>query len=267
MNSNEFYEILGLGPDATSQQIKEAYRHQALKYHPDRNASDPEAAEKMKALNEAYAVLSDPSKRREYDSLRQQYGPSAYGRFRQSYSDQDIFQGSDIQQIFEEMAHAFGLRGFDEIFKDFYGQNGFQRFESQGPGMHARGFIFRRGTGRQADQAAQPAQAGLLGKLAQKLLQRVTGIQLPRKGDDINEPIELRPDFARQGGPYAYFHRLQNKKLVVHIPPGVTHGRKIRLAGMGHMGQAGAPAGDLYLHVKIKVPLLEKVKAVFGLKD
>ena len=266
METKDFYEILGLDADATSQQIKEAYRHLALQYHPDRNASDPEAAEKMKALNEAYAVLSNPSKRSEYDTLRRQYGHTAYGHFRQSYSDQDIFQGSDIHQIFEEMARAFGLRGFDEIFKDFYGQNGFRRFESHGPGMHARGFIFQSGMGKSAGRNGPPAPTGFLGNLAQKLLQRLTGIQLPRKGADIYDQIELQPDFAGRGGPFAYFHHLQGKKLVVQVPPGVSNGLKIRLAGMGHEGQGGAPAGDLYLTVKIKTPLLKKVKTLFGLK-
>lgn len=266
MDSKDFYEILGLDSDATSRQIKEAYRHLALRYHPDRNASNPEAAEKMKALNEAYAVLSDPSKRQEYDNLRQQFGHSAYGRFRQSYSDQEIFRGSDIHQIFEEMARAFGLRGFDEIFKDFYGQNGFHRFESQGSGRHVRGFIFQRGMGNRTNPEVPPFPTGLLGNLAQKLLQRLTGVQLPRKGADILDQIEVQPDFARRGGPYAYFHRSQNKKLVVHIPPGVTTGCKIRLAGMGQEGLGGAPAGDLYLLVKIKVPLHKRIKAMFSWK-
>jgi DnaJ-class molecular chaperone len=267
MDSNDFYEILGLGPDATSQQLKEAYRHLALQYHPDRNASNPEAVEKMKALNEAYAVLSDPSKRKQYDTLRRQYGHSAYGHFRQSYSDQDIFRGSDIHQIFEEMAHAFGLRGFDEIVREFYGQNGVGRFEFQKPGMHARGFIFRSGAGSRAAQTGQSAPPRIIESLARKLLHRVTGIELPQKGADIRDNIDLPPDFAKQGGAYAYFHRLHNKKLVVHIPPGVTQGRKIRLAGMGHAGRGGAEAGDLYLHVKIKMPLLRKLKTLLGWKN
>ena len=102
MVQGDYYQILGVGGHSTQQQIKDAYRKLALQYHPDRNKGNPGAAEKMKKINEAYAVLSDPGKRREYDALRQQYGSFAYDRFRQGYSEQDIFRGSDINQIFED---------------------------------------------------------------------------------------------------------------------------------------------------------------------
>jgi hypothetical protein len=74
------------------------------------NAGNGAAADRMKQINEAYAVLSDPHKRREYDLLLNQFGHRAQEQFRQSYSEQDIFRESDVQQIFEEMARAFGLR-------------------------------------------------------------------------------------------------------------------------------------------------------------
>jgi curved DNA-binding protein CbpA len=100
MNQKDYYNILGVDRDASQQAIKEAYRKLAFQYHPDRNTGDPAATEKMKDINEAYAVLSDVSKRREYDLLRSQYGSFAYERFRQSHTDDDIFRGSDINQIF-----------------------------------------------------------------------------------------------------------------------------------------------------------------------
>ena len=128
MEQQDYYQILGVEQDATSKQIKDAYRKLALQYHPDRNHGDPESGEKMKAVNEAYAVLSAPQKRQEYDLMRPRFGSSAYSQFRQTYSEQDIFSGSDINRIFEEMARSFGLRGFDEIFKEFYGQ-GSQTYE------------------------------------------------------------------------------------------------------------------------------------------
>ena len=121
MTQKDYYQILSVNKNAASKEIKEAYRKLAFKYHPDRNKENGEAAEKMKIVNEAYAVLSSPEKRREYDALRQQFGSDAYSRFRNNYSQQDIFSGSDINHIFEEMAKAFGLRGSNEIFKEFYG--------------------------------------------------------------------------------------------------------------------------------------------------
>ena len=74
----------------------------------------------MKLVNEAYAVLSNPKKRKEYDTLRSAYGAGAYSRFRNNYSEQDIFNGSDIFGVFEELAKTFNLRGYEEVFKEFY---------------------------------------------------------------------------------------------------------------------------------------------------
>ncbi len=256
MDKINYYQRLNVSPDASSQQIKEAFRQQAFKYHPDRNEGDAQAAENMKAVNEAYAVLSDPAKRRQYDMLYQQYGDDAQGRFRQSYSEQDIFKGSDVHQIFEEMARAFGLRGFDAIFKDFYGQ-GYRSFEFRQPGVYGKGVFF--GTHLGAPRATGIGQR-LFGSLTQKMLRKLVGIQLPERGADIHDVIELQPEFALQGGPYPYLHNAKEKKLVVHVPSGVQNGQVIRLSGMGQDGRHGAEAGDLLLKVKIKQPLMKKIK-------
>ena len=67
MTTQDYYTLLGIDPKAEPQQIKAAYRNLAFQYHPDRNNADAASAEKMKAINEAYAVLSHPHKRQEYD--------------------------------------------------------------------------------------------------------------------------------------------------------------------------------------------------------
>jgi DnaJ-class molecular chaperone len=254
MEQMDYYEILGVPQDATQQQIKEAYRKLAFQYHPDRNKGNPESTARMKSVNEAYAVLSNPSKRRNYDVYRRQYGSSAYGQFRQSYSENDIFRGSDINQIFEEMARAFGFRGFEEIFRESYGQ-GYRSFEFKKPGFFGRGFVFT---------APSPFLTGSLGRLTKYLLKKMSGIEFPEDGADVDETIDLTPEQATNGGPYPYSYRKQSKKLVVMIPPGVHEGQRIRLAGMGDKGKGGGKQGDLYLKVIIQVPLLQRLKSFFS---
>lgn len=259
----DYYTILGIDPKAGPSQIKAAYRNLAFQYHPDRNRGDAASAEKMKRINEAYAVLSHPNKRQEYDRLRQQYGSSAYHQFRQSYSEQDIFKGSDIHQIFEEMARAFGLRGGEEIFKEFYGP-GYRSFEFKRPGFSARGFIFTGRMNRTGPGRKRVAAGGSLTRLSKYLLEKIGGVRLPEKGQDRRDTIQIAPEMARNGGPYAYFVKEKSKRLVVKVPAGVRDGQLIRLAGMGSDGKGGASAGDLYLAVRIRKPMLQKIKDYFG---
>ncbi len=144
----DYYELLGVNRDATPEDIRKAYRKLAMQHHPDRNKGDAAATEKMKQLNEAYATLCDHSRRQEYDALRERYGDLAYDRFRQAHSPQDIFRGSDIDQIFEEFARTFGFRGSDEIFREFYGP-GYRAYEFHRPGQFGRAYVFY-GRSRQA---------------------------------------------------------------------------------------------------------------------
>lgn len=257
MTDLDYYKILDVSERASEKQIKAAYRRLAFQYHPDRN-QDPESSAKMKAINEAYAVLSNPNKRRDYDAVRRQFGSAAYGRFRSAYTENDIFRGSDINRIFEEMAAAFGFRGFEEIFKEAYG-DGYRRFEFKRPGFTARGFIY---TGR--PRAGGTVQAGkpplFAEKLSRYLFRKFTGVDLPERGADVTETIDLTPQEARDGGPYPFFYRKKSKKLVVRVPPKLQEGQRIRLAGMGEAGKGGGNPGDLYLKVKIRRPLREKVK-------
>jgi DnaJ-class molecular chaperone len=213
----------------------------------------------MKWVNEAYAVLSNPEKRREYDAIRQQFGSSAYGQFRQTYSEQDIFNGSDINQVFEHMGRAFGLRGFDEIFKEFYGQ-GYERYEFQKPNVFTRGWVFRSPAGDQGATQPQFPFTGKSGKLYKYLFKKISGFDLPENGADINEVLYLSPQQAQDGGPYAYHLKKMKKKLVVKIPPGIKEGQKIRLTAMGEEGKGGGTPGDLYLKVHLIKPLFQSLK-------
>jgi DnaJ-class molecular chaperone len=263
MNQKDYYQILEVEKEASPQRIKEAYRRLAFQYHPDRNRENPSAVEKMKEVNEAYAVLSDPKKRRDYDTFHEQYGPYGYDRFKQRYSEQDIFRGSDIDQIFEEMARAFGFRGFEEVFRESYGQ-GVHTFEFQRPGAFGRGFIyFGPGFGRIKQQRIPVSTEifpGVFGKIIHYFLKKTLGMREPQRGRDLGDVIYLDPRQALEGAKGKYFHRKRSKELIVTIPPGMKEGQKIRLKGMGAPGQEGGDPGDLYLKVKIKKPLLEKVR-------
>ena len=224
----DYYQVLGISKDAPSQKIKTAYREKAFLYHPDR-CKDPAGADQMKAVNEAYAVLSNPRKRKEYDLLQQQYGDAAYGHFRKSYSEQDIFKGSDIQQIFEEMARGFGIRGFDAIFKEYYGQN-YKKFELKRPGVNIQGFFFS-GVHEMPFLKTQSIKEKL-GNISQQLLQKATTGQ-PQKGADYHDVIRIDPSLADNGGPYAYHLRAYGRKLVVKIPPGTREGSENPAGGNG----------------------------------
>ncbi|BBO87113.1 DnaJ domain-containing protein [Desulfosarcina ovata] len=259
MSQQDYYQILGVDRNADAKKIKDTYRELAFKYHPDRNEKDPSSAEMMKKINEAYAVLSNAEKRREYDAMRHRFGENAYGQFRNAYSEQDIFKGSDVHQIFEEMARSFGLRGVDSIFSDFYGP-GYQRFDVKGHGLHGRGFIYRGGFGKRRGKSMAGGGPPQLGRFVNYLFQKMTGARLPQPGENIYDTIHLAPEFANSGGPFPYYHRQRSKKLVVTIPAGTRDGQQIRLSQMGASGKHGGSDGDLYLKVKYKKPLLEKAK-------
>ncbi len=259
----DYYRVLEVEQQASATQIKEAYRQLAFKYHPDRNKDNPAAGERMKRINEAYAVLSNPAKKSEYDHLKNQFGSSAYNHFRKNYSEQDIFSGSDINHIFEEMAKSFGFRSSNEIFKEFYGQ-GYRKFEFQKPGGDARRYVFGGPFKGGRPIRTQAPLDGNMGKIIRFVLQKISGMQLPEDGADIHENIHLAPQIALQGGPYAYYLRRKSKKLVVKIPPGIREGQRIRLAGMGGPGKAGGQPGDLLLKVLVRKPLRQSIKEFFA---
>jgi len=257
MEQKDYYDILGLPSDAGQKQIRDAYRRLALLHHPDRNQGSPEAAERMKEINESYAVLSDPVKRREYDEIRQAYGSSAYGQFRQTHSDQDIFKDSDIRQVFEELSRAFGFRGFDDIFRESYGA-GYRTFEFRGPGAFGRIILGGFGDG-QGDRKGD-LLGGPLGKIVRYGLKKKWGIELPERGKDVHDFIVLSPEMARRGGRMRYSCKKTGRELYVTIPPKTRTDQKLRLKGMGEAGRAGGEPGDVYLKVHIRSSLIQKAK-------
>jgi DnaJ-class molecular chaperone len=237
----------------------------------------------MKEINEAYAVLSDERKRKEYDLLRQRYGSFAREQFRHTYTEQDIFRGSDISQIFNELSRMFGFRSPEDIFSrnDFYGKQ-YRTFKFKGPGFSGSGFFFFGPMNRSARErmqgfpnqpqahslSSQPLFSRILLKgmeFIQKQTAKKFGMTLPERGKDLEDHIEITPEQASVGGKitYTYTKRNKAKELSVKIPPGMREGQKIRLKGMGEEGKHGGDPGDLYLRVKIHASLFEKIKTFF----
>jgi molecular chaperone DnaJ len=130
----DYYDVLGVKKDAPPEEIKRAYRTLALKFHPDLNKSK-DAESHFKEINEAYAVLSDPQKRQQYDMM-------GSAQFNQAFTAEDIFRGFDFSQIFRDLGIniGFGFPGFgsgvdsnpNQLFDMLFGRGGMQmRFAQQ----------------------------------------------------------------------------------------------------------------------------------------
>jgi len=257
VRSKDYYEILNVQKKAGQEEIREAYRKLALQFHPDRNRNDPTATARMKEINEAYAVLSDPEKRKQYDGLCSTYGSSAYDHFRSTYSEQDILRGSDIQEILDQLSKAFGFRGFEDIFRETYGP-GYRSFEFQKPGAFGRIFVSSSGSGH--PHRKRSVFQGLLGKAVKYGLKKKWGIELPEKGRDFHDIITISPGLAQRGGKFRYVNRSENRELIVSVPPGIRPGQRIRLKGLGAEGIGGGEPGDLFLRVRVRPVLFQKFR-------
>jgi curved DNA-binding protein len=208
----DYYETLGVKKESSSQDIKKAYRKLAMKYHPDRNKGDREAEEKFKKISEAYAVLSDPEKRKQFDTF-------GSADFQQRYSQEDIFRGFDLGDILKE----FGLGGLGGEFRTAAGQG--SPFES---------FFFQSG-----------GPGGGRGSFR-------TTAQQPQRGSDLTYEISVALQEILAGSEKTISLRRDNKteSVSVKIPKGIKAGQKLRLAGKGSPSPYGGPAGDLYLIIK-----------------
>jgi DnaJ-class molecular chaperone len=257
METNDYYKTLGVSRNASQKDIKEAYRKLALRYHPDRNKDNPAASARMIEINESYAVLSDPEKRGRYDALRETHGSSAYNQFRQTSSEQDLFRGSDIHQVFEEISKAFGFRGFDEVFKETYG-GGSRTFEFRRPGAYGRVFVGSSGGSRGYQQ--QSPLGGNLGRLLKYTLRKTWGVELPERGKDLEDRITISPELAIRGGKIKYYCRQNRKELIVTIPPGIKVGQQMRLKGVGGNGKNGGAPGDIYVKIRISAGLIQRIR-------
>jgi len=259
----DYYRILGVSEHASEQEIKSAYRKLAFKYHPDTNPGSEKAAEaEFKRINEAYCVLGDRRKRRQYDAARRgQFAGASYGGSQGfSYSQQDIFQGMfSGQATFSELERMFtqaGLR-FDRDFvsRVFFGGKGFTVYSFSGSGGAQQRASEPTAVSNYKPGLMERAFSKIAGSVGRFVLKRVFGLQYvaPRARESLDEHLELEISAAEAiaGGEklVAYKRGRRKKGLVVKIPSGVKTGTKIRLKNMGKL--KGKQAGDLYLHVKV----------------
>jgi len=227
MAKKDYYEVLGVKKTSTEDEIKKAYRKLAMKHHPDRNAGNKQAEERFKDINEAYAVLSDKKKRAQYD----QFGPSG---FSQRYSQEDIFRGFDVSDLFKDL----GFSQNDVFSRIFGGGGGGRRAKTQYGGF---GDLFGQRGGQNYDfggshPGGYPDQEPTTGK-----------------GQDVEMELPLTFQEAAAGGEKKLRFNRGNRieEVTVKIPAGIESGKKLRLSGKGGDEMRGMPAGDLYLKVNV----------------
>ncbi len=211
--AEDYYQILGVNRNASPEEIKKAYRKLAQKYHPDKAKGNKKEAEaQFKKISEAYAVLSNPEKRKEYDD----FGSQA---FRAKFSQEDIFRGFDFSDVFD-----MGIS--DNIFSRLFGGMGGRGAR---PGAGGRGRVFRYGgPGGFQDMGSPPKGEDLQIEVAITLHEMAFGAE---------KPIS----FPRNG---------QVEKLTVKVPAGTLPGKRLRIAEKGRPGPGGGPPGDLYVKLK-----------------
>ncbi|MCK9431625.1 MAG: molecular chaperone DnaJ [Candidatus Omnitrophica bacterium] len=263
----DYYETLGVSRNASLDEIKKAYREMALKFHPDRVPPEEKKAaeEKFKGISEAYAVLSDSSKRELYD----QYGHSGID---QKYAQEDIFKGADFSSIFRGMG---GGSGGGSIFEELFGDLGFDIPGSR----HSHGQSRRRGrdlqisVGISLEEAAfgveriinvpryEPCQA-CSGSGARPGTKRTVCPQCRGAGKTVvsNGFFQLAQTCSRCGGEGSIISspcpecrgegRVKiTKKIKVKIPPGVDNGSQLRVRSEGEAGTSSR--GDLYVVIEV----------------
>jgi len=259
-SARDYYETLGVSRNATQDEIKGAYRKLALQYHPDRNKS-PDAEGKFKEMSEAYAVLSDQEKRRQYDTTGRE---GVY----QKYGQEDIFRGADFSEIFSDMGVGFG--GADDLFGQLFGRGG------EGPRQGAdltyrlqlrledvvsdltreievprtevcgtcRGSGAAPGTSRRA--CNQCNGSGQVQRVRSSGFARLVRTEpCPRcggRGYLVGSP-------CRECGGSGTTRKVRRIRVVV--PAGVDDGHTLRLRGEGEAGEKGTPSGDLYVVINI----------------
>ncbi len=254
MSNRDYYETLGVGKDASDDELKSAFRKLARQYHPDVN-KDHDAEEKFKELNEAYGVLSDKDKRARYD----RFGKEGLGNMGGGFHDYTV----DFNDIFEDLLSGFGFssgrrsRKSPRRGRDLQMQMSL-KFEEAVFGADKEIEFEREDTcsrcsGSGAEPGTSPTKCSTCngqGEVRQvrqtflgQMVQTATCPACNGRGETISSPCKT----CRGGG-------LERKKIKkkVQVPPGVDTGTQIRLAGEGGPGVFGGPNGNLFLLLDVQ---------------
>ena len=285
MATKDYYNILGVNKNASDDEVKRAFRKLAMKYHPDRNPNKKEAEERFKEINEAYAVLSDKEKRKQYDTF------GAEG-FHQRFTQEDIFRGFDFDDILSNLFGGRGKRefrsggkgGFD--FGDLFGQTAYQnmgRRPQKGEDVLYELTISLEESVLGGEKMISYRKNGKIEEVSVKIPRGIPSgkkLRLAGKGmegrnggppGDLYLQINIKehPFFIREGdnlvvdkeinfsdavmGTTVEVPTLEGKK-VVKVPPGTQSHTKMRLKGIGVPRFQGEGKGDQYVKVIVKVP-------------
>ncbi|MEW2474560.1 molecular chaperone DnaJ [Micromonospora gifhornensis] len=274
----DYYAVLGVAKTASADEIKKAYRKLARESHPDHNPGDPKAEERFKAVSEAYAVLGDDAKRREYDEMRSLFGSGAFRRGARQ-PGQPGGMPFDVSDLFGGGTPGGGGRfaggNISDLFSSIFtgGQGGGAGGGAPGP---ARGRDVETEVALDFDDAVRGVTLPLTlrapgvcdtchGNGAKPGTQpracpvcHGAGVTTRNQGAfSFSEPCrncqsvgtvvdEKCPECQGTGGV------TKTRTLNVRFPAGVADGQRIRLAGRGEPGTRGGPAGDLFVHVKVR---------------
>ena len=254
--ATDYYELLGVGRDASSDDLKRAYRQLAREFHPDANPNDPQAEAKFKEISEAYAVLSDDDARARYD----QFGHEG---LRSGGMGGDPFN-FDLNDIFENFfgGNPFGggrnrrpsgpPPGEDqEIMLDLAFDEAVFGVDKKVEIQTAVACDNCAGSGAAKGTTARSCTAcggvGQVRQMRQSLLgQMVTTAPCPTcagLGEEIADPCQICRGEGRHRDTMSY---------EVRVPPGIDSGSTLRLTGRGAAGPRGGPSGDLYVHLRVE---------------
>jgi curved DNA-binding protein len=286
MSEKDYYKILGIEKNSSPADIKKAYRKLAMKYHPDHTKGDKKAEEKFKTISEAYAVLSDPEKRKQYDT----YGSAD---FQQRFTQEDIFRNFDLSDILKEFGFggaSFSTGGGGRQSRFEFGQGGpfggfyQQRGPSKGNDLvyelpltlkeissgarktidirHAgrsekltvtipKGMIPGKkirlsGKGEQSSSGGPPGDLFIKSRFVKDPLYEVDGYDLHLKRE-----ISLTQAIL---GTQITIPTLYDTELTMKIPPGTNNKTKMRLPGQGLPKMRGDAKGNLYIEILVKFP-------------